>query len=194
MIIIILIAAILFAGNAVPPKPSMQVLPPVQEIIETIPVKEMPNDQLDKPNDVIEWSDEDIQSITALAKMAVGEYGLCETPEQKLQCAAVIECAMWRVMAGESRGFCNTPLAVVSQPYQFHGYDPSNYVSDELFSFVSEVYAKAYRVLQGEDAQEVGCVLPPSYLWFYGTGTVNVFRDAYEGGNVWDWSWGNPYA
>lgn len=202
-LIVFIIASLLFSGKAVAPcdiPVRYQIMPPVQEIVatpiechvETNAVTERKNVQLESENDYI-LSEDDKLNITALAQMAYGEYRLCDTPEHKMQCAAVIECAMWRVMAGEARGFANSPVGVVTQPWQFHGYDPGNSVSEELWLFTAEVYAKANRVLEGEDAQEVGCVLPTSYLWFYGTGEVNVFRDAYEGGNVWDWSWGNPY-
>lgn len=143
---------------------------------------------------VSEPSEYDLQSISALAHVALGEYSLIDTPEHKMQCAAVMECVMWRVMAGSAKGFNSTVEGVCSQPYQFHGYKPYDAVSDELLAFAADVYARTNKVLNGADPQEVGCVLPTDYLWFYGTGRVNVFRNAYEGGTTWDWSWPNPYA
>ena len=204
-LIVFIIASLLFSGKAVAPcdiPVQYKIMPPVQEIIETpierpvetIAVIERSDVLIETEDDCLDRLNEaDRENITVLAKMAAGEYFLIDTPEHKMQCEAVIECAMWRVMAGESRGFCATITGVVTQPWQFHGYNPENYVSEELWLFTAEVYSKAYRVMEGEDAREIGCVLPTSYLWFYGTGEVNVFRDAYEGGNVWDWSWDNPY-
>ena len=148
----------------------------------------------DEVEEIVELTEYDMQSISALAHVALGEYNLIDTPEHKLQCAAVMECVMWRVMAGSPKGFNSTVEGVCSQPYQFHGYKPYDVVSEELLAFAADVYARANKVLNGADPQEVGCVLPTDYLWFYGTGRVNVFRNAYEGGAVWDWSWPNPYA
>ena len=41
--------------------------------------------------------------------------------------------------------------------------------------------------------KNVGRILPPEYMWFYGDGWHNHFRDSYRGGNRWDWSLDNPY-
>ena len=39
----------------------------------------------------------------------------------------------------------------------------------------------------------MGRILPKEYKWFGGNGTINMFRDSYENGNIWDWSLPNPY-
>ncbi len=206
-IIVFILLSVLFNTKAVCPyeEPEIEPIPPaiaseaplVQPVYNASPavVETVVGTVVEAEEPVEEetLTEEDIANITALAKMAAGEYSLCDTPEHKMQCAAVVECAMWRVLAGEAQGFRSNPVAVVTQPFQFHGYNESNYVSNELWLFVSEVYAKARQVMGGADAMEAGCVLPTTYLWFYGTGKVNIFRDAYEGGNTWDWSWGNPY-
>ena len=38
-----------------------------------------------------------------------------------------------------------------------------------------------------------GRVLPSDYLWFSGDGKHNYFRNAYKGGETWDWSLPSPY-
>ncbi len=40
---------------------------------------------------------------------------------------------------------------------------------------------------------DVGRVLPSDYLWFTGDGKRNHFRNAYRGGQIWDWSLPTPY-
>jgi len=125
--------------------------------------------------------------VEALAKMAAGEYFLCSTPGQKQQCAAVMWVACWRSMKG------GTIPEAVSAPYQFHGYSPYNTVTPELRAMAEDVLTRYHRCLAGEDPQAVGAVLPPDYLWFFGNGTINIFRNSYIGGAVWGWEWGNPY-
>lgn len=44
-----------------------------------------------------------------------------------------------------------------------------------------------------EGQVEVGRVLPADYLWFSGDGERNHFRNAYRGGDRWDWSLPSPY-
>ena len=135
----------------------------------------------------------DETEVMALAQMAAGEYCLCETPWQKMQCAAVMFCCCWRSLKGTSAGFRDNVVDVVSQPYQFHGYSPTNNVTPELLAMAEDVLIRVHRVTEGETELEAGCVLPSDYLWFQGTGTVNIFRNAYIGGQTWDWSWPNPY-
>ena len=38
-----------------------------------------------------------------------------------------------------------------------------------------------------------GRVLPGEYLWFQGDGKHNWFRNAYKGGDIWDYSATSPY-
>jgi hypothetical protein len=42
---------------------------------------------------------------------------------------------------------------------------------------------------------DVGRVLPADYLWFGANKsyTLNVFRNAFTGGDRWDWSYPDPY-
>lgn len=35
--------------------------------------------------------------------------------------------------------------------------------------------------------------VPSDYLWFSGDGKHNYFRNAYKGGETWDWSLPSPY-
>ena len=131
------------------------------------------------------YTDDD---ILALAQMAKGEYFLCDTPEQKQQCAAVMWVACWRSM---ETGM--TIRETVSAPQQFHGYSSKNAPSEGLMEMSEDVLIRFHAILKGADPQTVGCVIPQSYKWFYGNGRINIFRNAYIGGQTWDWSWGNPY-
>lgn len=46
----------------------------------------------------------------------------------------------------------------------------------------------------GKDGEtDTGRVLPSDYLWFSGDGKHNYFRNAYKGGETWDWSLPSPY-
>ena len=143
-----------------------------------------------KDNKPIEINAEDQM---ALAQTAMGEYFLCDTPEQKMQCAAVMWCCCWRSLQGTQAGFADTIVGVCRQPYQFHGYMYDKIPPQELMDMAEDVLIRFYRYLDGESLEDVGCVLPPDYLWFIGNGSVNIFRNSYQGGTVWDWHLDNPY-
>ena len=41
--------------------------------------------------------------------------------------------------------------------------------------------------------EDVGRTIPADYLWFWGDGRENYFRNQYQGGVTWDWSLPDPY-
>lgn len=79
--------------------------------------------------------------------------------------AACVWCALNRVDQGYG-----SITTVITAPYQFIGYDAEK---------------------DGET--NTGRVLPSDYLWFSGDGKHNYFRNAYKGGETWDWSLPSPY-
>ena len=48
--------------------------------------------------------------------------------------------------------------------------------------------------MEKDGLTDVGRVLPREYMWFYGNGGHNWFRDSVRGGQLWDWSMGDPYG
>lgn len=118
-----------------------------------------------------------------LAQMVWGEARGCSTVEQ----AAVVWCALNRVDAGYG-----DLISVVTEPMQFVGYDPDNPIDPDILLLVEDVLDR--RWLEDTNSGEVGRVLPADYLWFHGDGVNNYFRNAYEGGNTWDWSLPSPYG
>lgn len=126
--------------------------------------------------------DEDAEAVEILAKLVYGEAGICSTTEQ----AAVVWCVLNRVDAGGG-----DIIAVATAPNQFYGYRPGNPVSADIEALVRDVLAR----WRAEDTciGSVGRVLPEGYLWFTGDGKHNWFRNAYQGGDVWDWSLPSPY-
>ena len=126
------------------------------------------------------WSSEE---VTILAKMVWGEArGVSSITEQ----AACVWCALNRVDCGYG-----SIVLVVTTPYQFVGYRESNPVDENLAALCEDVLTRWYAEKAGEE--NVGRVLPPDYLWFSGDGYHNYFRNAYRGGNTWDWSLESPY-
>lgn len=107
--------------------------------------------------------------VTACAKMLWGEARGC-TREGQAKCIWVV-CN--RV---DDARFPNTITGVVSQPSQFHGYDPSYPVTDELYAVALDVLTR-----WGMEKQGAAVVreLPGTYLWFTGDGVQNWFREAY---------------
>ena len=107
--------------------------------------------------------------VTACAKMLWGEARGC-TREGQAKCIWVV-CN--RV---DDARFPNTITGVVSQPSQFHGYDPSYPVTDELYAVALDVLTRWSLEKQGVAVERE---LPSTYLWFTGDGVQNWFRKVY---------------
>lgn len=124
----------------------------------------------------------DTYSAELIAKTLYGEY----RGTDKLQQAAVVWCILNRCDA-----WGMSVEAVITAPNQFHGYSPNNPVEPYLYDMAVDVLTRWEREKLGED--DVGRVLPKDYLWFGGNGYTNTFRNAYSGGDRWDWSYPDPY-
>lgn len=66
-----------------------------------------------------------------------------------------------------------------------------NPIDDEIKALCEDVLTRWYAEKDGET--DTGRVLPSDYLWFSGDGKHNYFRNAYKGGETWDWSLPSPY-
>lgn len=117
-----------------------------------------------------------------IARTLYGEARGCSTTEQ----AAAVWCILNRA---DNWGM--DIIEVITAPGQFAGYRASNPVWPELYDLAQDVLARWRRESNGET--DVGRVLPREYMWFSGNGVTNIFRDAYRGGDVWDWSLESPY-
>lgn len=120
-----------------------------------------------------------------IAKVVWAEARVCSKTEQ----AAVIWCILNRVDSDIS-DMPDDIISVVTAPNQF-AYRDSSPITDELYELSKDVISRWEREKNGET--NVGRVLPKEYLWFHGDGTNNHFRDAFKGGNRWDWSLESPY-
>lgn len=157
---------------------------------------EVPEEVLENTSiDVVEapewpklYSDED---AVALAKTYWGEArGVKDNGivSGKCQIAAVGWCILNRYDAG----FEDSIFEVITAEDQFHGYRADYPVEEDLLELAYDVLDRWNAEKHGET--EVGRVLPAEYMWFGGDGKVNRFRDAWKGGNRWDWSLADPYG
>lgn len=144
-----------------------------------IEIAELPNTEVNTEVNTHERVENalDADPAIVLAKMVYGE-GRNQPP---MQMAAIVWCALNRVDAGYG-----DIISVVTAPGQFVGYSASNPVEEHILEIVNDVLTR------WENGGE-GRTLPSDYLWFTGTGTENVFRNAYSGGDAWDWSLPDPY-
>lgn len=127
-----------------------------------------------------QWTDEE---AVVLAKMLWGEARGIQSDAEK---AAVIWCVLNRVDA-----YGKSIIDVTTAPNQFVGYRSSNPVDEKLYDLCEDVLGRYFAEKNGE--QDVGRVLPADYLFFSGDGQHNRFRNAYRGGDVYNWSLRNPY-
>lgn len=138
--------------------------------------------QEEPERDMSAWTD----AAAYIAKTVYGEAMVCGTTER----AAVVWCILNR--ADDARDA--TPagvIAVVTKPYQFHGYAADHPLLPELEELALDVIE---RWLDEKDGKaDTGRVLPREYLFFSGDGKHNHFRTEWDGGQVWDWSLQSPY-
>lgn len=147
---------------------------PVVEVVEVVTPEPEP-EVAPQP-----WTDEE---VIVLAKMLWGEARGVSSDAEK---AACVWCALNRV----DHGYVDI-ITVVTTPKQFVGYNEENPVDDGLITLCIDVLTRWYAEREGQ--VEVGRVLPADYLWFSGDGERNHFRNAYRGGDRWDWSLPSPY-
>ena len=135
---------------------------------------------------MVEFTRETEDPAEYLAKTIYGEARGCSTTEQ----AAVVWCVLNRV-DDESGLWPDDIVGVVTQPRQFHGYDPGNPVLPELLAVAKDVLARWE--MEDSCVGDVGRVLPKEYTYFSGDGRHNYFRTEWDGGTTWDWGLESPY-
>ena len=109
------------------------------------------------------------EDVAAVAKMLWGEARGC-TRDNQIKCAWVV-CN--RV---DDEHFPDSIQGVLSQPSQFHGYDPTYPVTSELYDVAFDVLTRWSYEKQGIPVRRE---LPNTYLWFTGNGRENIFREVY---------------
>ena len=107
--------------------------------------------------------------VVEVAKMLWGEARGC-TRDNQIKCAWVV------VNRVDDERFPDTIQGVLEQPSQFHGYDPSYPVTDELYNVAFDVLTRWSYEKQGIPVRRE---LANSYLWFTGNGRENIFREVY---------------
>ena len=125
------------------------------------------------------------QEIDMIAKTVWGEARGCN----KLGQSAVIWCILNRVDAG-----WGTIAEVITAPSQFHGYNSTFPVDENIRALAIDVIARWK--LEKLTSGEVGRTLPHEYLYFsaHSSGAGNVFRTKWKGDyKVWNWNCWNPY-
>lgn len=135
---------------------------------QTMPVEEPADPEpSEEPIYYVMYFTED--DVAEVAKMLWGEARGC-TRDNQIKCAWIV-CN--RV---DDDRFPNTIRSVLEQPSQFHGYDPSYPVTDELYSIAFDVLTRWSYEKQGIPVRRE---LPKSFLWFTGNGRENIFREVY---------------
>ena len=107
--------------------------------------------------------------VAEVAKMLWGEARGC-TRDNQIKCAWVV------VKRVDDDRFPDTIQGVLEQPSQFHGYDPTFPVTDELYSVAFDVLTRWSYEKQGIPVRRE---LAESFLWFTGDGVTNYFREVY---------------
>ena len=167
IILLALLLCIVYARAAwegeAPPSPASAVA--VEETAE--PEQPESPEQTEPPVYYVMYFTED--DVAAVAKMLWGEARGC-TQDNQIKCAWIV-CN--RV---DDERFPDTIQGVLEQPNQFHGYDPTYPVTDELYNVAFDVLTRWSYEKQGIPVRRE---LSQSFLWFTGNGRANIFREAY---------------
>lgn len=132
-----------------------------------------------------EQIEHDREELEMIAKVVYGEAGNCSKTEK----AAVIWCVLNRV---DDNRFPDNITDVITQENQFSGYYESNFAYSEYVELANDVMTRW--IFEKTAVGDIGRVIPKEYMWFYGDGKHNYFRDQYNGNyNIWDWSLESPY-
>lgn len=107
-----------------------------------------------------------------------------------------LACVAWTVCNRVDAGY-GTLREVMTAPYQFAYVDGKTFdETDQVYTRCREIAADVLerwsREKNGDD--EAGRVLPKEYLWYSGDGEHNWFRNAYIGGDTWDYSLPDVYG
>lgn len=127
----------------------------------------------------------DREEVEAAARLIYAEAGEISSTMER---AAVVWCALNRVSAG---GFPNTLVEVIEQEGQFSAYNDSLPITNQNREIAVDVLTRYHREVQGEE--NVGRVLPKSYLYYRGNGVHNYFTEEFLGWEVWMFDCENPY-
>ena len=119
------------------------------------------------PEPVIQEPEAEADPAEYLVKTIYGEARGCSTTEQ----AAVVWCVLNRV-DDESGLWPDDIVAVVTQPSQFHGYDPDHPVLPELLT-LAKMFLPAGKSRTAAWAMWGG-VLPREYTYFSGDGRTTI--------------------
>lgn len=165
-----------------PTNPTQAIKPPLPtETVSTEEPEEPTKEPEPEPELIMYFTEKD---VIALAKVL---YNECRGIPSDMEKA----CVGWTACNRVDAGFGNTIYEVLTAPNQF-AYGRYTPVTDELYELALDVLTRWNNEKNG--IENVGRVLPKEYLWFYGDGEHNYFRDAFSGNfNVWDYSLDNPY-
>lgn len=125
----------------------------------------------------------DPAEVELLARTIWGEAGGVKSETER---AAVAWCVLNRVELNGS-----SIEAEVTKPGQYIGYRATGECPDSHMELAADVLERWTREQNGE--QNVGRVLPTTYLFFTGDGSRNYFTKEWRDGEPWDWSNISPY-
>lgn len=191
LLLIVIIMVIIFSKKSV--AESEEIIEPIQvETPELIPDTPDTPPEYNQLEILLEASKQWLngEEIEVLTNLLYGEArGL-----NKTQKSAVIWCIFNRLDNGK---YGDNVISIATAKNQFTGYKKNRTYKDknayeQCKEIVIDVYCRWYAEQFGY--KNVGRTLPQDYLWFYGNGKVNKFRNDYKDKSTcWDWSLESPY-
>ena len=119
------------------------------------------------------------EELEMVAKTVWGEARGCSNIQQE----AVAWCILNRVDDGR---FPDSIVGVITQPWQFCGYDEGNPVDEDIYEAVRKVLL-VWATEEMMPAFGRERVLPREYVYFTGDGYENIYSTECQGGVIWNW-------
>lgn len=153
----------------------------IVENVENTEELEEPIEEPEEPELIMYFTEKD---VVTLAKVIFREAGGIPSDMEKA-------CVGWVACNRVDAGYGETIYEVLTAPYQFAWIEDTP-IREDLYALALDVLTRWNNEKNGID--NVGRVLPSNYMWFYGDGYHNHFRDSYSGNfSIWNYSLENPY-
>lgn len=146
-----------------------------EEVLVEVQEIEPPYNPMDEP-----WFDD---LAYMMAQTVYGEAKDCDDYQKSMVCWCILN----RYDCGLFTG--DTIEEIITAENQFHGYKSSHPIRDDCYNIAVDVLKRW--AIEKHDGYVYGRTLPEQYVYFYGDGVINHFRD--RNGNHYDCSMPNPY-
>lgn len=129
----------------------------------------------------------DAEVLAKTMNREAGGFNL-SVPQAKMEVA----CVGWTILNAFDTGRFGQSITAICNP-DYVAYNYNTVIREDLLELATDILIRWY--LEKDGYVDIGRVLPDGYVYFYGDGLHNYFRNVFNNtNNIWDYSLNNPYA